>query len=96
MNNWTESEANLPVFLNGSPKTRVRTNGVQWQVFTTRSFPLPNGSVEEYLAEVKERTADLCDTDLEFFSGNEEYSAEGTVSGWRDATAEEKELLNAK
>lgn len=96
MNNWTESNANLPVFLNGSRETRVRTNGVLWQVFTTMNFPLPIGSVEEYLAEIKERTMGLQDTDLDFFGGNDAYNAEATVSGWRDATAEEEEILNAK
>lgn len=96
MSNWTVSTANLPVFLHGTPQCRVRTDGKVWEVYTTVGFPLPNGSVEEYVAELLERSAGLVETDLEFFNGNDEYPAEAEVSGWRAATPEELALLNAK
>lgn len=96
MANWAVSTANLPVFLNGTPSTQVRTDGTNWQVYTVQAFPLPGGSVEEYLSEVKGNTEGLFDTDLEFFSANEYYAAEATVSGWRAATPEELAVLNAE
>ncbi|MBC9704861.1 MAG: hypothetical protein H9W81_07775 [Enterococcus sp.] len=93
MARWTVTTVALPSAFSGDILTRVRTDGETWEIYLTRPLPLPNGSLEEYITELKEYSVGLKDTDLEFENGNDEYSSSATVAGWRKATEEEERLI---
>lgn len=92
---WKIAEIDLPVAgyageYTFSRRTKVRTNGTDFQVWVDRGISKPYGdSPADYIAELTESCKDVIDGSLEFNEGNDEYSSDITLKGWRVANVVE-------
>lgn len=93
---WQVARISLPEpgFSAWSTLKYVRTDGNVFQVKRESTVPLPCAdSPESYIQEIQSATAGLIDVYLDFNEGNDEYSSEITVVGWREATAPELAII---